>query len=92
MSLSIEQIESYRQNGCLVVENVIETLVLERAREVTAAFVERSAEVSASNEEFDLGPTHCAEKPAVRRLKDPHLQHAIYDEIKSTPLWFWKSA
>lgn len=85
MSLSIKQIDSYRQNGCLVVENVIETQVLERAREVTAAFVERSAEVSASDEEFDLGPAHCAEKPAVRRLKDPHLQHAIYDEIKSTP-------
>jgi len=67
--LTREQRERYFATGFLAAEGLIpvEWLALLRAR--SAAFIEKSRTVAASNEEFDLGPWHSSGRPHVRRLR-----------------------
>ena len=48
---------------------------LERLRAVVAAKVEASRALSASDDQFDLAPDHCAGKPNIRRLRKAVDQH-----------------
>ncbi len=79
MSLSPEQIQSYRENGYLVMENLIEEPILERLRQVIRNYREQSRHVDKSNEIFDIGAHHSFETPKLRRLKDPVLRHPEFD-------------
>ena len=49
MSLSPEQIQFYRDEGYILLENIIAPNNLVRVREKISEFLERSREVSASN-------------------------------------------
>ncbi len=79
--LSPEQIAFYQENGYLTVENVLSADELAELRRVTDEFVERSRGLSASDDIFDLEPNHSAERPRLRRIKNPILQHEVYDQI-----------
>ncbi len=68
--LTADQIEAYRTNGYIGVENVLSSSQLEEARRVVDEFVERSREVSESDDIFDLEPEHTRERPLLRRLKN----------------------
>ncbi|NKC16208.1 MAG: phytanoyl-CoA dioxygenase family protein [Gammaproteobacteria bacterium] len=70
--------QRYFSTGYLCVQNVIPADQLEELRAVTNAFTERSRSVSQSDDIFDLAPEHSAEKPVVRRLKSPDIQHDAY--------------
>jgi ectoine hydroxylase len=59
----------YFQDGYLAVEGLIPDAWLRRLRELSASFVEASKSVAASDEAFDLGPSHSADRPHVRRLR-----------------------
>jgi ectoine hydroxylase-related dioxygenase (phytanoyl-CoA dioxygenase family) len=77
--LTQRQIDFYRVNGYIGIEGVLsEGEVLELCR-VTDAFVERSRQVTQSDEVFDLEPGHTPEAPRLRRLKNPAFQHPVYD-------------
>ena len=76
--LTEEHISFYRDNGYLVVEDVFTAEELAGLNRVTDAFIERSRQVTASNEMFDLAPDHSADAPKVRRVKDPHTRDAVY--------------
>ena len=78
--LSEKQISFYHENGYLVVEDVLSPEELAALRRVTDDFVERSRAISASDEVFDLEPDHSAERPRLRRIKNPILQHDVYDQ------------
>ena len=69
--LSQAQRESYFENGYLVVESLIPEDVIDRLNEVTNRFVETSRELTASDGDLDIGPSHTAEHPVVRRLIAP---------------------
>ena len=56
---------------------------IERLREVTNDFVERSREITESDAVWDLEPDHTAENPRLRRLTSPVEQHAAYWEFAS---------
>ena len=56
MMLSQEQIDFYRANGYLGVENVISSRVVDALRRVTDEFVERSRGVTEHTDVFDLEP------------------------------------
>lgn len=75
------QIEFYHKHGYLAVENVLAPAQLAEARRVTDDFVEQSRAVTAHNEIFDLEPDHTAERPHIRRLKNPVKIHPFYDEL-----------
>ena len=72
------QIDFYRQNGYLGIENVLSAGEIADLRRVTDEFVGRSREVSEHNDVFDLEPGHTSENPRVRRIKNAALHHPAY--------------
>jgi hypothetical protein len=67
MVLSPEQIESYRLNGFVVVENVLSAAELATARGVVEEFVEHSRYLTASDDTYALEPGHSPEDPRITR-------------------------
>ena len=76
--LNAAQIAAYDTNGYLAVENVLSAAELGELRHVTDEFVERSRNVTANDETFDLEPGHSATSPSLRRLKHPVTKHPVY--------------
>lgn len=83
--LTASQIEAYRSDGFIAVENVLSPDELAALRQVTDEFVEQSRTISANTAVYDLEPGHSAEQPRVRRLKSPASHHAVYDGILRHP-------
>ncbi len=83
--LSQEQISFYHENGYLVVEDVLSAEELTALQRVTDEFVERSRQISQHNEIYDLEANHSAERPRLRRIKNPIAQHEIYDQTLRHP-------
>jgi len=78
-------VESYRENGYLVVENVFDAGTLTRIRQVIAGLVAKAAGVRAHNDIYDLEPTHTPETPRVRRIKTPHKVDPLFLEVVKQP-------
>ncbi len=76
--LTQEQIASYHRDGYLAVPAVIDPSRIDELRAVTDEFVERSRRLSQSDEVFDLDPRHAAERPVLRRIKNPADRHPAY--------------
>lgn len=79
--LSPEQIAFYHEHGYLTVDNVLSADELSALRRATDEFVERSRHISQSDDVFDLEPNHSAERPRLRRIKNPIIQHEVYRQI-----------
>jgi hypothetical protein len=67
--LTQPQREAYFRDGYLAAEGLIPAAWLQRLRDLSAEFLNASRACSASNEAFDLGPSHSPERPHVRRLR-----------------------
>lgn len=65
----------YFEDGFLTVPGYVGAAWLDRLRAVVAAKVEASRALSASDDQFDLAPDHCADKPNIRRLRKAVDQH-----------------
>lgn len=83
--LTPAQIQAYRDDGYIGVENVFSAAEIAELRRVTDEFVEKSRAVTANDAVFDLEPSHTPEKPRLRRLKDPIKQHATYRAAMHQP-------
>ena len=81
--LTQAQRESYFEKGYVLVENVVPDEWIERLRNVTNEFVERSREITESDAVWDLEPDHSAQNPRLRRLTSPVEQHPAYWEFAS---------
>ena len=79
--LSERQVESYDEDGYIVVENVLDKRLLSRLLEVTAEVAASARGLTESNEIIDLEPGHRPDTPQVRRIKKPHLAHEFYLEL-----------
>ena len=79
--LTASQIEFYHEKGYVVVPDVIPQPWLAKARDTLADLIERSRDVSASDNVYDLEDSHSRSNPRVRRIKDPHINGAIYGEM-----------
>ena len=67
--LSQPQRQAYFEHGFLAVTDVVSADWRRRLVELSSAFIEDSRGVTASNEAFDLGPQHAADRPHIRRLR-----------------------
>ncbi len=83
LMLSQEQREFYFENGYLLLREFVSREWLERLREVSNAFIERSRGLPESDTVLALELTHSAENPRLRRLIDPTEHHPIYWEYVS---------
>jgi phytanoyl-CoA hydroxylase len=85
--LSDQQLEAYERDGVLLVEDMADEATLATMRRALAALVAASASVTTHNEIYDLEPDHTPEVPRLRRIKHPHLRHAVFrDFCTSEPL------
>ena len=81
--LDRKQREFYFENGYLRVESIVPPKWIERLRAATDEMVERSRSVTKSDAIFDLEPGHSADRPRLRRLSSPVVQHPAYWEFAS---------
>ena len=82
--LSRAQQESYFDNGYLLIEKVIDSLVLEKLRAATARAIDASRSISVSDAVWDLETGHSAEEPKLRRLTSPNDYDDAYWEYASS--------
>ena len=75
--LSKVQVEEYNERGYIVVPDVLSRAEVKELQDVTARMVEESRHLTKGDERFDLEPFHSAERPALRRIKTPHLFAAV---------------
>ena len=80
-----KDVASYRENGYLVVQNVLDAATLARMRQSIADLVVKAAGVKTHNEIYDLEPTHTPEHPRVRRIKSPHKVDPLFLEVVKQP-------
>ena len=71
-TLTGSQVEYYRENGYLVLENRVPVSVIEVIRSEIARFLEEARDLTVSNDRLDLEDSHSPEDPRVRRIKLPH--------------------
>jgi len=76
--LTQAQREKYFTDGFVSVEEIVPADVLAEVQRVTKEFLEKSRQATASDDMFDIGAGHTAEKPILRRLKTPDTQHQTY--------------
>lgn len=81
MLLRPDQVEFYRANGYLIVRDVLTPAQVAEGRRIVEEFVERSRSVTQNDDVFDLEPAHSAERPAIRRLKQPAKQHPFFNDL-----------
>ena len=70
--LTKKQINFYKKEGYLLVEDVITREQLNYILEITNGLVKKSKNVVSSNEIFDLDRGHSEENPRLTRIKQPH--------------------
>jgi phytanoyl-CoA hydroxylase len=83
--ISERDVAFYRENGYLVVPEVLARSEVEELRRVTDAFVDKARRISAHDEVYDLEDSHCPAEPRVRRIKAPHLWHPAYAAMVRHP-------
>lgn len=93
--LSPEQIERFRQDGYLMVENAVTANQLQAMRDMIAGWVEESRahdrpfgpETIDGRPRFDMGTEHRPDHPALRRINNPSdLYPAFTDVMTDAPV------
>ena len=77
--LTLAQVEEYRDRGYLSVEGMLAPSELKELQDVTDDLVEQSRKFTEHSDIFDLEPDHTPEFPKLRRLKEPHRVHEVYN-------------
>lgn len=83
--LTERQIAQYRDDGYLLVEDVLEPATLARLKAVTDELVAGAAGLEDHTKVFDLEPSHRPDAPRVRRIKSPQFAHPFYWDLASHP-------
>jgi ectoine hydroxylase-related dioxygenase (phytanoyl-CoA dioxygenase family) len=71
----------YRDNGYLVVQNVLDPQQLQMLRDVVAELLAGAGGLRENNDLYDLEDSHTPEAPRVRRLKLPHRHHPAFGAL-----------
>ena len=83
--LTRDQVERYRREGYVVVEDLVAAETLAELRRVTEEIVATAHGVTSHTNVLDLEPSHTPERPRVRRIKSPHLAHPFYWDMAGHP-------
>jgi phytanoyl-CoA hydroxylase len=83
--ISERDLEHYRENGYLVVPDVLDAATLGCVRAALDDLVSKAASVREHNDVYDLEPGHLPEAPKVRRIKLPHSHTPVFWELAQYP-------
>ena len=79
------QVESYRRDGYIVIDGLVDPVTLSRMRASIDGLVARSAGLSDHDDVYDLEPSHRPDAPRVRRIKKPHVVDRLFWEVLKQP-------
>ncbi|MEM1162722.1 MAG: phytanoyl-CoA dioxygenase family protein [Pseudomonadota bacterium] len=80
-ALSRDQIAAYRRDGYTVLERRVPDDILAQIRREITRFQGMARGMTASDARLDLEDTHTPDAPRIRRVKLPHTQSAIIDDL-----------
>jgi phytanoyl-CoA hydroxylase len=83
--ISNRDVAHYRENGYIVVPELLDAPTLSAVRQVIAELVDGARGIVGHTDIYDLEPSHRPEAPRVRRIKTPHLHHEIFRRVMRTP-------
>ncbi|MCW5619495.1 MAG: phytanoyl-CoA dioxygenase family protein [Burkholderiales bacterium] len=83
--ITSKQVESYKENGYIVVENVVDQAMRDAVKSVVAGLIAKARGLTTHNEIYDLEPSHTPDHPRVRRIKKPTTVHPIFDQLVKSP-------
>lgn len=84
--LTPAQIDTYREKGYLVIEDVVPASTITRLKALTQEFVDNAAGVPGHTDVYDVADGHTPAAPLVRRIKLPHKAHAEFRAFASDPV------
>ncbi|MSU89201.1 phytanoyl-CoA dioxygenase family protein [Rhodobacteraceae bacterium 2CG4] len=76
--LTTDQIEFYTTQGYLLVEDVLTPAELGKMQDIARDLIDRSRQVTTSDDVYDLDEGHSPEQPKLTRIKLPHKQHPYF--------------
>lgn len=79
--LSEMQIDHYKRHGFLVLERQVPEQIIEEIRAEITRFTEIAAGMTQSDDKIDLEDSHTPEAPRIRRVKLPHTQSQVVDDL-----------
>lgn len=79
--LSQDQRAFYEENGYLLVEDAVTPEQLARLQAITHALIDRSRDLTESDDVYDLDEGHSAANPRLTRIKLPHKQDPYYWDL-----------
>lgn len=83
-TLSPDQIDAYREQGYLVLENQIPQEWLARIRAEIARFEDEARGMTDSNDRLDLEDSHSPAAPRLRRIKLPHMISDVVRDLMTS--------
>ena len=84
--ISDRDVAFYRENGYLLVENVLDASTRARMKAVIVDLIAKAKGVVQHNDVYDLEPSHTPQAPRVRRIKKPHVVHPVFWEFAKSPV------
>ncbi|MGE4337339.1 MAG: phytanoyl-CoA dioxygenase family protein [Pigmentiphaga sp.] len=83
--LTNDDVSFYREQGYVLVPNLVDAKLIDRARAVLQDLLNNAKNVAQSDDVYDLEPSHSSENPKVRRIKHPHLVDSVFMELARAP-------
>lgn len=83
--LSPSDVAFYREQGYLVVPDVLGAATLDVVRRELARILEGARAVTAHTDTYDLEPGHRPDDPRVRRVKTPHRFFPVFERLMRHP-------
>jgi phytanoyl-CoA hydroxylase len=83
--ISDKDVAFYRENGYLLVEDVLEPDTRLQMKAVIAEWIAQAKGVTKHTDVYDLEPTHTPEHPRVRRIKKPHTLSSVFWDFAKSP-------
>lgn len=83
--LDEQDIATYREQGFIVVADVLTPDQLQQARSLIAEKIDGARDITSHTDVYDLEPDHSPESPPVRRIKTPHVHMPFVMDLARTP-------
>ena len=83
--ISANDVTRYRDEGCILVENVLDRTQLARARQAIDVILAGACGKTGHDDVYDLEPSHTPDEPRVRRIKKPHVVDRSFWDLVKTP-------
>jgi phytanoyl-CoA hydroxylase len=80
-----QEVSFYNDNGYLVVDEIYSAEEVAKMRAVVDELVDRASGLTDHDSVYDLEPSHTAERPRVRRIKEMYNVHPLFREMAEHP-------